>query len=150
MTSFFKTVDLIGQRYLAMLIPSLSQLWLLSYDVIKGEPPSFGALSVLHATQVIPLEGLSMMLVLGDDKKTVLYSGPHEVATVMVVSPLLSESDGMDSHSGSSVARVRDALGDSFTVVLTSGEMLRCSLPSLCRHPVGKLRDFIVNCSATV
>lgn len=136
-TSLFKTVDLIGRRYLALLIPSLSQLWLLNYDIVKGEPPSFGSVTVIHATQAIPLEGSSMILVLGQDKQMSLYSGPHKVA---VVTTGHTHSENMEEDRAG-VVGIRDALGDSFTVSLTSGEMLRCSLPSLCRHPVGRLRN---------
>ena len=145
-TLFFKTSDLIGRRYLAMLIPSLSQLNLLSYDIIEGEPPSFGALTTIHTTQVVPLHSLSMMLVLGADKQLMLYSGPYKVATVTTLYPLPSptESNNMEgsvinSAAAGGVAKIRDALGDSFTVELISGEMFRCSLPSLCRHPAGEL-----------
>ncbi len=145
-TSLFKTSDLIGRRYLAMLIPSLSQLHLLSYDIIKGEAPSFGAVATIHATQVIPLHNLSMMLVLGVDKQLMLYSGPHKVATVTMLHPLMpspmesnSTENSTDSTAGEEgVAKIRDAVGDSFTVELVSGEMFRCSLPLLCSHPVGE------------
>lgn len=141
-TSFFKTVDLIGRRYLALLIPSLSQLQLLSYDVIKGEPPSFGSLTVIHAGHVIPLPHLSMMLVLDGDKQMSLYSGLHKVAMVTVV---YSHSEDMDGSAESvGVAGIRDALGDSFTLELATGGMLRCSLPSLCRHPAGMFTDLCI------
>ena len=146
-TSLFKTSDLIGRQYLAMLIPSLSQLHLLSYDVIKGEAPSFGAIATIQATQVLPLHSLSMILVLGIDKELVLYSGPHVVATVTMLHPLMPspmESNSIESSTASpaagegGVAKIRDGLSDSFTVELVSGEMLRCSLPLLHRHPVGE------------
>ena len=132
-----------------MLISSLSQLHLLSYDIVKGEAPSFGAVLTIHATQVIPLPSLSMMLVLGTDKQLVLYSGPHKVATVMMLHPLIPspmESSSMegssDSLAGEGVAKIRDGLGDSFTVELVSEEMFRCSLPLLCRHPAGEWEGY--------
>ena len=140
-TSLFRTVDLIGRRYLAMLIPSLSQLKLLSYDVMKGEPPSFGSLAVIEANQAIPVQSLSMMLVVGGDKQLTLYSGPHKVATVTVPRP--NESESMEASVDSvGVASVRDALSDSFTVELSSGAMMRCALPSPCTHPVGKKKEY--------
>ena len=145
-TSLFKTSDLIGRRYLAMLIPSLSQPHLLSYDIIKGEAPSFSAIVTIQATQVIPLHSLSMILVLGVDKELMLYSGPHVVATVMMLHPLVPspmESNSTESSIASAageggVAKIRDGLSDSFTVELVSKEMLRCSLPLLHRHSVGE------------
>ena len=144
-TSLFKTSDLIGRHYLAMLIPSLSQLHLLSYDIVKGEAPSFGAVTTIHATQVIPLQSLSMILILGADKQPMLYCGPHKVAIVTVVHPHMPspmESSGTegstDLAAGGDVANIRDGLGDSFMVEQMSGEMFRCSLPLLCRHPVGR------------
>ena len=142
-TSLFKTSNLIGQRYLAMLIPSLSQLHLLSYDIIKGEAPLFGAVVTIQATQVIPLHSLSMILVLGVDKELMLYSGPHVVATVtmlhpVVPSPMESNSTESSTAGEGGVAKIRDGLSDSFTVELVSKEMLRCSLPLLHRHSVGE------------
>ena len=137
MTSFFKTVDLIGRHYLALLVPSLSQLWLLNYDIIKGEPPSFGSLTIVQATQVIPLHSLSMMLVVGVDKQLTLYSGPHKVAMVTVDHSHMENMDGSVDPVG--VVGIRDALGESFTLELVSCEMLRCCLPLLCRHSVGEL-----------
>ena len=128
-----------------MLISSLSQLHLLSYDIVKGEAPSFGAVSTIHATRAIPLHSLSMMLVLGTDKQLMLYSGPHKVAMVTMLHPLIPspmESSSMegsaDSVAGEGVAMIRDGLRDCFTVELVSGEMFRCSLPLLCRHPAGE------------
>lgn len=128
-----------------MLIPSLLQLHLLSYDIIKGEAPLFGAVTTIHAVQVIPLHSLFMMLVLEADKQLMLYSGPHKVAMVTMLHPLLPSpmesntmEDSTDSTAAVGVAKIRDGLGDSFTVELLSGEMFRCSLPSLCQHPVGK------------
>ena len=145
-TSLFKTSDLIGRRYLAMLIPSLSQLHLLGYDVIKGEAPSFGAVVTIQATQVLPLRSLSMILVLGVDKELMLYSGPHVVATVTMLHPLVPspmESNSTESTTDPAageggMAKIRDGLSDSFTVELVSREMFRCSLPLLHRHPVGE------------
>ena len=144
MTSFFKTNDLIGHHYLAMVIPSLSQLHLLSYDISKGEAPSFDAITTIHATQVIPLHNLSMILILGADKQLMLYSGPHKVSMVTMLHPLMPspmDSNTMEDSTGSTVGgrvvKIRDGLGDSFTVELVSGEMFRCSLPSFCQHPVG-------------
>ena len=130
-----------------MLVPSLSQLRLLRYDIVKEDAPSFGTISAIPATQVIPLRSLSMMLVLGTDKQLTLYSGLHKVATVTMLHPLLpslTESNSMegttdvDSTAGGGVAKIRDSLGDSFTVELNSGEMFRCSLPLFARHPAGK------------
>ena len=135
-TSFFRTVNLIGQQYLALLIPSLSQLWLLNCDTIKEEPPSFGSLTVIHATQAIALSSLSMILVLGQDKQLTLYSGAYRIA--MVTSGHTHSEDMDGSTDSSRVDGIRDALGDSFTLTWSSGKMLRCSLPSLCRHPVGR------------
>lgn len=144
-TSLFITSDLIGRHYLAMLIPSLSQLHLLSYDIIKGEAPSFGAVTTIPATQVIPLQSLFMILILGADRQLMLYSGSHKVAIVTVVHPRMPspmESSGTegstDLAAGEGVANIRDGLGDSFMVEQMSGEMFRCSLPLLCRHSVGK------------
>ena len=146
-TSLFKTSDLIGRHYLAMLVPSLSQLHLLSYDIIKGEAPSFGAVTTIHATRVIPLHSLSMILILGVDKQLFLYSGPHKVATVIMLHPHMPspmESNSMDDTvAGVGVAKVQDGLGESFTVELVSGEMFRCSLPLLCRHPVGEWKGIV-------
>lgn len=136
-TSFFRTASLIGQQYLALLIPSLSQLWLLNCDIVKGESPSFGSLTVIHATQAIALTSLSMILVLGQDKQLTLYSGPYKIAMVTTGHTHLENMDGSAESLG--VSGIRDALGDSFTFTMSSGEMLRCSLPSLCRHPVGRL-----------
>ena len=54
----------------------------------------------------------------------------------------LSQADdkdnAMDSSIATSVTGIRDPLGNNFTVNLYSGKMLRCSLPLLHRHPVGK------------
>ena len=135
-TSFFRTVDLIGQQYLALLIPSLSQLWLLNGDIVEGESPSFGSLTVIHATQAITLTSLSMILVLGQDKQLTLYSGAYKVAMVTSGHTHLMVMDGSTELTG--VCGIRDSLGDSFMLTMSSGEMLRCSLPSLCRHPVGR------------
>ena len=37
--------------------------------------------------------------------------------------------DAMDSSIATSVTGIRGPLGNSFTVILNSGQMLRCSLP---------------------
>lgn len=46
--------------------------------------------------------------------------------------------DSVNAMEGSAVVTgVRDPIEESFTVVLDSGRMARCSLPPVYRHPVG-------------
>ena len=46
-------------------------------------------------------------------------------------------SSGAGEGSLLSVANLRDPLDTNFTVVLNTGQMVRCSLPPLQRHPSG-------------
>ena len=80
--TLFKTSDLIGNKYLSMLVPSLSQMWLLGYDVIAGESPSFGELVTLSAVQAIPMQKHTIMLILQAGGDLVLYSGPIQVMCI--------------------------------------------------------------------
>ena len=84
-----------------------------------------------------------MMLVVGGDKQLTLYSGPQKVAMVTVDHSHMENMDGSVNPVG--VVGIKDALGESFTLELVSGEMLRCCLPLLCRHSVGKL---VIYCTA--
>ena len=65
-----------------MMVPSLSQMWLLGYDVIAGESPSFGELVTLSAVQAIPMQKHTMMLILQAGGELVLYSGPIQVMCI--------------------------------------------------------------------
>ena len=54
------------------------------------------------------------------------------------MTPLLRGPSGCGiEDSPVSVAQLRDSIDSSFTVVLSTGEMVRCSVPLLHRHPSG-------------
>lgn len=82
----FVSTDLVGQRYLCLLLPSTCQLWCFKFDRSNDAPVSliFGASSMIPAKDAAPVTSLNMTLVLDPACSLVLYSGGLRVVQVHV------------------------------------------------------------------
>lgn len=78
-STLHKTTDFSGSQFVVLVLSSLDKLWLLNYTDNRGAPPSFGAMTTLVATQVVPLEGQPMMVLLEPGGGLSLYSGTYKV-----------------------------------------------------------------------
>ena len=77
-SSIFCTQDLIGGRYVGVVLASLKQLWMItcSDDVTGGKPLRLASMTTISGClKAISLSHLSMMLVLTEGGGVVLYSG---------------------------------------------------------------------------
>ena len=79
MASIQKTSDFTGNKFVVLTLPSQHKLWLLRFTDDIGEPLSFGAVTTLVATQVVPIEAHPMMVVLEPSTGLSLYSGYYKV-----------------------------------------------------------------------
>ncbi|KAL5463582.1 hypothetical protein EMCRGX_G032493 [Ephydatia muelleri] len=132
-SAVFLTTDVLGKSYIVFLFSS--QVWLLEYAKAQDGSYLCGAILSLPALQAVPLEDLSMILVLQQNSHLGLFTGTHKISDVDMT-PLLRGPSGCGiEDSPVSVAQLRDSIDSSFTVVLSTGEMVRCSVPLLHRHP---------------
>lgn len=100
-TKAFLCDDLIGQKYLAYLIPTSHHLVLVRMDLSNNNRLIFGTVYVLTAKDAVPMLDLHMMAVLEPAGHVQLYSGPARIAKVHVggVSAELASSAAMRFQS---------------------------------------------------
>lgn len=131
-STVFLTTDVLGQNYIVFVFTS--HVWLLQYVKTQDGLYSCGTTSTLCALQAIPLENLSMILVLQPNNHISLFTGAHKVSDVDITPLFMAPSGGGESLLRS-VTKLRDPVDSSFTVILNNGRMVRCSVPPLLRHP---------------
>ncbi len=61
----------------------------------------------------------------------------QHLLTQSITDAVPMETDDTTPTLSSAVSGIRDPLNETFTVVLSSGEMFRCSVLQLFRHPTG-------------
>ena len=79
------------------------------------------------------------------------YFSLHQVANLITqhlltqsaTDSVIMETDDATPTTSSAVSEIRDPLNETFTVVLGSGEMFRCSVLQLFRHPTGYINYVI-------